>query len=150
MENKCRILLTRPKEYVNRLRSFTILIDGNKVTTIPSGGSQELWIEPGHHILSAKVNWCSSRDYPFQSEPGKTTYLRVKNGMKYYLPLVIPMLVVLVWSLYYRFLHLEKPVWFEYIPIAGILPLALYLIYYMTAGRKDYILIDKDPTFSAG
>jgi hypothetical protein len=148
MENKCRIVLARPKEWVNRMRSFSILVDGNKVTSIASGGSQELWIEPGAHTLSAKVNWCSSRDYPLQLEPGKTIYVRIKNGMKYYLPLVIPMIAALLVNMYYISSDVVKPDWFQYVLVAGILPAALYLVYYITIGRKDYIVIENDPTFS--
>jgi hypothetical protein len=149
MENKCRIVLTRPKEWVNRARRFNILVDGNKTSTIASGGSEELWVEPGTHTLSAKVDWCSSRDYPLQLETGKTVYLNVRNGMKYYVPLLMPMVVVLLMNLYYIFSHTKKPDWFPYVLIAGILPAAVYMVYYLTIGRKDYIAIESDKTFTA-
>lgn len=149
MENKCRVVITRPSEMMNRLRGFKLVIDGNKVAPIWNGESKEFMLDAGAHTIFAKIDWCRSRDFSLVLEPGKTVHLRVKNGMKYYLLLVIPFLITGLINIYYRSSGMAKPYWFRYVLIACLVAPLAYLFYYLSFGRKNYLVIDDDPVFSA-
>jgi hypothetical protein len=148
MEDKCRIVITRPNALVNAWRSFDVLVDGHKLGEIRGGGSLELFVPPGAHTVSATIDWCGSGDCPFEIKPGQTLHLRVKNGMRYYLLLSIPVIIALSIYSYYSSLDTETPAWVIWLLIGCLLPDLLYLLYYFTIGRKKYLRIDRDPTFS--
>lgn len=54
------IKLQRTSEYINRMRDYHILIDGQKVGTIANGETKEFETTNGQHSLIAKIDWCSS------------------------------------------------------------------------------------------
>jgi len=55
-----RIIINRSSEYSNKFRSIEIYLNGNKIGEIKDGESKEYEIEPGDHILKAKIDWCNS------------------------------------------------------------------------------------------
>ena len=46
MENKTKIIITRSAEWMNRLRPYTILIDGVQAGFVKNGSSEEFTISP--------------------------------------------------------------------------------------------------------
>lgn len=56
------INIVRRKEYNDRGRSYTIMLDGKYAGTIASGQSVNINTSPGLHTVSLKIDWCSSPD----------------------------------------------------------------------------------------
>lgn len=143
MDEKARIVLRRSSEWINRARKLQVFIDGQQAGTISNGGTEDFRVDHGQHTISCKVDWCCSRDFNFTAND-ETTYLFVQSGMKYYWLVAIPLFAVLALNFYYVFGAGGRPVWMDYLLIIVALPALLYLLYYVTFGRKDYLIISKD------
>jgi hypothetical protein len=80
-----RIILERKSQYLNRLKSYRVLINGKEQEKkISNGSSEEFETTDGTNVITCKVNWCSSNDFSFDVKPGETVYLKVASGMKYF------------------------------------------------------------------
>ena len=141
-----KIIVSRKSEFMNRTRGFKVLIDGEVVGKISNGKTEEYHVVAGSHTIECKIDWCSSEVYQVQAKEDDTIYLRVKSGMKYFLPLYIIFLLWLVSGIFIRnkseILGDAHP-WIQGV-VLGI-PL-LYMLYYFTLGKKKYLVIDKDKT----
>lgn len=146
METTARIVLSRSSEWMNKARSFKVIVDGQQVGTISNGGTEEFMLASGQHKVFCKVDWCSSREYDVNLAPEETAYLHVKSGMKYYWQFTIPLLVILFLNFYLTFSKSGKPVWFNFLLIAIAVPAIIYILYYTLFNRKDYLAITKDET----
>ena len=144
MENKTKIILTRKGEWVNRARSYTVFIDGVASGKIRNGSSEEFLVTPGSHQVYCKFAWYSSPVFTLQMESQKVEYLLVKSGMKYYWPLFLFLLTGIVINLLYSRKPEERPFWVLVVQFILILPALLYLLYYLTFGRKNYLSIEED------
>lgn len=126
------IKIQRTSEYNNKLRDFSIYVDGNKVGTIADGEVKEFTTTPGTHVVTAKIDWCSSQNVSVEVEDHKAAALEV-GGFKFgnwILPLVIGVVIV--------FVALQNFTGSEYILFAFV-PLLVLLFYYLTVGRKKYL-----------
>ena len=57
--------IRRANQYADRLRSYSIMLDGIKVGEVKNGETQELPISPGQHQLRMKIDWCGSNSIQF-------------------------------------------------------------------------------------
>jgi hypothetical protein len=55
-----KLIIIRNSEYVNRLRTYRIYLDGVKLGNAANGDSKEFIIAPGQHNVCARVDWYSS------------------------------------------------------------------------------------------
>jgi hypothetical protein len=62
------IRIIRDSGYVDRLRSYQIIVDGHAVGEIRNGGRVEFDVPPGRHQLYMKLDWCRSSVVDFQTE----------------------------------------------------------------------------------
>ena len=143
MDTKTKIILTRPSQWMNRIRGYKVLINGQQVGVIKNGATEEYLVEPGTNSVECKVSWCSSRTLPVNIQSGETTYLKVSNGMKLYYLMVLLLAGEVFLNFYYRG-NPDKPSWFEPVTMGLIIIVFAYLLYYLTFGRKDYLLLEKD------
>ncbi len=130
------IRLKRTSEYNNRMRDYKIFIDGQQVGTIANGETKDFPTTVGQHIVTAKVDWCSSPDISVDINDNQTKKLKVggfRNGQ-----ILIPIGLGLI-TLHFI---LSKFADFEY-TIFLLTPLFLLLVYYLTIGRKKYLTIDE-------
>lgn len=144
MEQQSRIILSRSSEWMNRARGFRVFIDGQEVGAIRNGGSEEFKVEPGVHTVVCKVDWCSSQEVGVVVSAGETEYLEVKSGLKYYYYFIYPMLAVLGYNFYLVMSREQRPIWFTWLLLFTVLPSLLYIFYYLTIGRKNYLLLQKN------
>ena len=144
MESTSRIVLNRSSEWVNRARSLKVLVDGQQVGTIRNGNTEEFRIAPGAHTVTCKIDWCSSRDFEVNVRAEETAYLHVRSGLKYYWLFLAPLMMGLIVNFLLRFTPGGRPEWFNYVLIAIGVPALLYLFYFLTFGRKDYLVISRD------
>lgn len=57
--------IMRSDEHVNRIRDIRIYLNGNLLYKIGNAETVNLEIDPGRHILQAKIDWCSSNKIAF-------------------------------------------------------------------------------------
>lgn len=143
METKTKIIISRSSEWMNRLRSFKVLINGGEVGILKNGATEEFSVLPGTNSVQCKVDWYSSRPFSVDIKEGETVYLRVKSGMKYYWPSFIAILVGVFVVFYYKG-RPDKPEWVDIVPFVLLIPGVLYSLYYTTIGRKNYLVVQKD------
>jgi hypothetical protein len=144
MENTARIVLNRSSEWINRVRSFKVLIDGQEAGRISNGATEQFPVAAGTHMVGCKVDWCGSNDYELNLQHGETAYVHVKSGMKYYWQFTLPLFVMLLLNFFFTVAKMHKPAWFNILLILICVPAAIYILYYTLFNRKAYLVITKD------
>lgn len=144
METKTKIILTRRSEWLNRLRSYKIFIDDAEAGTIKNGASEEFLISPGIHSIQCKIAWYSSPVFVVNIEKGSIEYLMVRNGIRYYWLTFVLLITGLIINLIYTGTHNERPFEIFVLQLALLVPSLFYMLYYLTVGRKQYLLIEED------
>ena len=144
LDRKTKIILTRKKSMLNRLRGFTVLIDGQKVGSIKNGATEEFPVSYGTHKIECKINWAGSTEYEVNVREGESSYLQVRSGLKFFWILYIMILAVLGTQVYFIVNKKPFPPQFETIRWVALLLFFAYFIYYLTLGRKQYLVIEKD------
>ena len=144
MDNKTKIILSRPNEWLNRARSYRVIIDDHDAGAIKNGSSEEFLLSPGKHQVQCKLAWYSSAVLPVDINQDEIAYLVVSNGMKYYWPSFILLLLGVLLNLSFVRNQFQKPLWVTALQLVLILPTLLYMFYYMTAGRKNYLRLEED------
>ncbi len=143
MDNKTKIIVSRSSQWMNRLRTYRVLINGKQAGAVKNGSSEEFLVEPGTNSIECKVDWCGSRAFSMNLQQGETAYLRVRSGMKLYWLFFIAIFVGVFLLVYYRG-NADKPSWVTPVMLVSLIPAALYSLYYLTIGRKDYLVLEKD------
>jgi len=144
MENKPKIIVRRKGEWMNRLRNYKIFIDGTQAGSVSNGNAQEFQVEPGMHKVRCKVDWCGSEEMNVDLREGERAYLEVKSGLKYYWVIVIPVLAIVFYNFYLRLSHIKSPSYMSTLMLVCAIPVILYLLYFLTAGRNKYLVLGKD------
>ncbi|HVX28077.1 MAG TPA: hypothetical protein VHB70_17145 [Parafilimonas sp.] len=128
------IIISRTSEYNNRLRDFQLFLDGKNIGTIANGQTKEFEVTSGQHTILAKIDWCSSPEISLvlnDFEKKKLTVGGFKNG-NWIMPIALGIIVLD---------FILRPVFhFEY-GIVLVIPAFLLLLYYLTAGRKKYLIL---------
>lgn len=136
-----KITIKRRKEWSNRSRTIGIYIDGVKTGTLKNGEIKEFEIEEGKHQVKAKVDWCGSEEIEINTANDSKGHIEV-SGFKYG-DWVYGLLsfFLLIYFFPKAFLS-EQDFAFEwgYIFIL-IIPLTLYMLYFLSFGRKQYLQI---------
>lgn len=145
-----KIIVNRKGEWINRARGFRVFLDGKEMGKIANGGAEDYPVEPGMHTLYCKIDWCSSEAFQIEIKEGETKFVKAASGMRYYPIGVVLLIISLFLGPLLDVLKLEKPANLSTIQLIILLPTLLYITYYMTFGRKKYILLkeDKDNFFN--
>lgn len=143
MENKTKIIVSRSSEWVNRLRTYKVFINGTQVGSLKNGSSEEFEVQPGSNSIQCKVDWYSSQPFVVEAKEGETVYMRVKNGMTLYWPFFIAVLAGVFLVFYYRGKP-DRPDWVTPVSFVLLIPGVLYSLYYTTLGRKKFLVLGKD------
>jgi hypothetical protein len=129
------VKIKRTNEYINLMREFRLFIDGKKVGTIGNSQTKVFEIPSGQHSIIAKIDWCSSPEFSFETND-KDSIMLVVGGIKNFrwqLPLGS---ILIILSLLLKDVS-------HYISISLVLIPLLYVLYYLTIGRKKYLTIKK-------
>jgi hypothetical protein len=128
------INIQRLSEYNNRMRDYKIFVDGQQIGKIANGETVAFATTAGKHIVTAKIDWCSSPDFSIDTGDNETTYLKV-GGFKYgnwlmrisggiiALHFILKMTSDIEWTIFL------------------VIPSFLLLLYYITFGRKKYLTL---------
>ena len=128
------IKIRRTNDYVNSMREYRIFINGQKIGTISNGQTKDFEIPAGRHSVIAKIDWCSSPELSFEINDNDSKILLVgglKNG-RWIMPLIMVILTLSV-------ILPHAP--HSYYKLFLILPLFLFLLYYLTLGRKKFLTL---------
>ncbi len=128
------IRIERPIELINMMRNYVIYIDGNACGKIGNGELKIFNVKPGKHRISAKIDWCGSRDFDIEVEKNETIELKLlsfKYGNMLLLAFLGALFLNLILLYVFEFNLFEIFFW-------PVLFLAYYL-YYMTFGRKRFL-----------
>jgi hypothetical protein len=144
MENTNKIIVSRPNQWLNRTRIVKVFIDDKEAGSVKNGSSEEFAIGSGQHIVQCKMDWQSSPVMIVNLNQHEIEYLIVKNAMKYYWPLFLLMLIGVGINLFYLRYQTQRPLGASLLQLALILPALIYLLYYITIGRKKYLILEAD------
>ena len=144
MENTNKIIVSRPNQWLNRTRIVKVFIDDVEAGSVKNGSSEEFAIGSGQHIVQCKMDWQSSPVMIVNLNQHEIEYLIVKNAMKYYWPLFLLMLIGVGINLFYLRYQTQRPLGASLLQLALILPALIYLLYYITIGRKKYLILEAD------
>lgn len=132
-----RIIISRSSEYVNRLRGYKVILDGEEVGLIKNGKTLELNAEPGIHTIKVTVDWCSSQEISFAIANNDDTQYFFTSAFKN-ARIILPAVVVtngacmVAGDKIPEYLSLSAPL----ITLAGV-------AYLLTFGRKKYLTLTK-------
>jgi hypothetical protein len=131
-----KLILSRKKEWQNKARKFRIYIDGKKIDTIANGEIKEIEIEPGKHKLILKIDWCSSPEVDIEISEEKSTMMETSG---YKLGNWVTLIMALLFGAFFTIkIFLDKDI--EEL-VYLIIPFFLIILYYLTFGRKKYIVL---------
>lgn len=128
------IRLTRKNEPINILRNYRVFIDEQEVGTIANGTTKDFITTADQHIITIKIDWCSSPDMLINVGENEIIYMKVggfKNNK---------LLLSLGFSFIALSFILAQFTYFEY-ALFLVLPMLIGLIYYLTLGRKKYLVL---------
>ncbi len=128
------IRIHRKNEYINRLRNYRIIVDGNEIGSVENDEIKDFEITAGPHSIIAKIDWCCSTKVTIQLNENQTkTYLlsafRNANILAY-----------LAFGLLILNLVISRSIYFRYAILALILPFLVF-VYYFTIGYKRYLVL---------
>ena len=129
-----KFIILRSSEYVNRMVSYSLLIDGKRAGIIADGQTKEFEVPPGQHTVVAKIDWCSSPEISFTLDDTENKVIQV-GGFRY------SRWIAPVTAAISAFCFLCQP----FIPFTVILCLSvppfIFMLYYFTVGRKRYLTL---------
>jgi hypothetical protein len=122
-------------------RDIGIYLDGEKIGVIGNGQIKEFEIEPGEYQLRTKIAWFGSKIITFKITDTDTQKIELsvlKPGKfgKWFI-----FLALIILGLYHALeqLHNIGPLF----PLTVIILLGAYLLYPLTFGRKNYLIMRK-------
>jgi hypothetical protein len=128
------LMIKRGNEYVNAARKIGIYLDETKIGTLSNGSTATFEIPAGTHKLHGKIDWCASREYEFTIGDNETKHLKLSgiphsNNIMLATAIIFVVHIILVVTTGFSYLG-----WL-------VLPSLLIMFYYLTFGRKDYLII---------
>lgn len=130
------IRIKRTSEYNNRIRDYKIFVDGQQVGTIANGETKDFPATVGQHIVTAKIDWCSSPNISIELKENQTSNLKV-GGFKYG-QILMPIGFGLI-ALHF-ILTIFADFYYTIFLVVAFFPL---LLYYLTIGRKKYLTVEE-------
>ena len=75
-----KIIVTRPKQFADRGRSYSLHVDGKLLAKIKAGEEIEVNLPENANVISAKIDWCSSNEFNLENIKSNEK-LEVKNAV---------------------------------------------------------------------
>lgn len=139
-----KLILHRKSEFMNKLRGIKVFIDGMEMGKIANGGTEEYSVTPGVHTIQCKIDWCSSPVMDLTINSDESKFMQVRSGMQYFWIGYILILASLGSDLLFRLAHIPRPEYLPLLRIAIFIPVMLYLVYYLSIGKKNYLKLQED------
>jgi hypothetical protein len=79
MTEAAEVIFSRPAgRWRDALRAYRLYIDGDPCGTIRAGQEIRVGVEPGTHVVQARIDWTASPAERFHAEPGASTLITVE------------------------------------------------------------------------
>ncbi|MEC1431377.1 hypothetical protein P9C69_11780 [Bacillus subtilis] len=82
MNQKTYIEMSRTSQYINKMREYSVLIDGAEMGTIKDGGRLRIDLPPGEHVIQVKIAWCTSPTLRFALAEGEVLKFRCGSPLR--------------------------------------------------------------------
>ena len=128
-----KLIITRSSEWMNRARAIKITINDKAIGEIANGQVRDVELPAGDYVIKAKLDWCGG-SYPFTVSENETKTVTLSSfGYSWNFMPISAALSATVFVL----LFLLK------MDFAGflVLPVLFIMIYYITIGRNNYLVI---------
>lgn len=141
------VTISRTYQFVNRFRSYKILVNGKEITRLEYGERKTLSFAAGTYSIKAKIDWASSREFEITLKEDENQTLEI--GCNITQTKAQNLLNILGFAVLLGSIWLYE----EITPIAWILLLAMWVLrdvvltkgksflYYITTGRSSYLYI---------
>jgi hypothetical protein len=87
----------------DRLRAYSLVIDGAVVEKVKRGESATVAVTPGEHTVWMKVDWCRSRIFRIELSDNERVTLTARSGIR---SLLLGLLYITIWRT--RYIELEE------------------------------------------
>lgn len=74
--------IKRDSGYADRLRAYSVILDGIQAGKIGNGEIKEFPIPPGQHELRLKVDWCGSNAIQFAASNNDTLSFSARSNLR--------------------------------------------------------------------
>jgi hypothetical protein len=74
------IIISRPKQFADRIRAYELLIDGKTISKLKAGEEVRITLPENAKILTAKIDWCSSNEFNLSNVTANEN-IEVKNAI---------------------------------------------------------------------
>ena len=123
-------------------RKISIYLNGKKVGTVSNNEIKEFDIQPGHHKVKAKIDWCGSKNYDLEIKNNTTKSLAI-SGIKNTKYVIGSLLIMLSFpTLVNIFFNAESQI-LSNICLGLSLVIISIIVYYMIFKRKTYLTISE-------
>ncbi len=139
-----KIVINPKPSFQQRLRRFSVYIDGTKAGDVLRGNPEEYTVAAGVHTVQCKMNWYSSNTYELNVNENDVKFLQVESNMPYFWFVYILFIGSLVSSLVLQWLNIEKPQNFELVRAVILVIVALYFLFFSLVKRKTYLKLTED------
>ncbi|MDN5388993.1 MULTISPECIES: hypothetical protein [Bacillus] len=82
MNNEAYVEVNRTSQLMNKMRKFSVLIDGVEAGKIKDGGRLRIDLEPGEHEIQVKIDWCVSQALRFTLDEGEALKFRCGSPVR--------------------------------------------------------------------
>lgn len=131
-----KLAIKRPSEWINVIRNYSVYLDGKKVGVIENDDIQVFDIEPGHHELKIKIDWCGSQKVTFDINDDGIKMFKVTSFK--YSNWLLPVFFIMM--LYYAFDDSLGLTTKHFVIL--ISPIFIYLFYHLSFGKDKYLRLD--------
>lgn len=143
-----KIIVQRKKEFLNKMRPVHVTIDGEEKISLKNGEAQEYEVAPGAHKVQCRLNFYRSKEMTVVVNENSRQLLNVRMGMRYFGVTYLIVFLAIISHLLFRFAKIPLPEWWPWAKLAIIVPVVIYYLYYLTVGRKNYLLLEEDTMFN--
>ncbi len=77
-----KITISRESQFMNKMRSYDIYVDGEKTGEIKNGETEEISVTPGEHVIQLQIDWCKSKKIPFRLSEGESHSFQCGSRLK--------------------------------------------------------------------
>jgi len=85
------IVITRPKQFQGKIRSYYLYADGNKITKIKPNSSLVISVPSHTKFIQAKIDWCSSPKFYLDNSPSKKLIVKNRISGGFFKVLISPL-----------------------------------------------------------
>jgi len=139
-----KIIINPKPSFQQRLRRFSVYINGTKSGEVVKGNPEEFIVPAGVHTVHCKMNWYSSNTYEISINENDVKFLQVQSNMPYFWLFYTLFLGALLIPMVMKWLDIEKPANLDIIRTAILIMVVLYFLFFTIIKRKTYLKISED------